>query len=52
VTALWQRRPIALGVRLAGTWVPWRQRYTVSDVAVFEVSHAEGEIGVVVIFAF
>jgi len=51
-SALWRRPPIAFGARAATTWVPWRQRYTVTDVAVFEVSHVEAEIGVVVIFAF
>ena len=50
-SALWRRPPIAIGVRAAATWVPWRQRYTATDQAVLEVSHVEAELGLVVIFA-
>jgi len=51
-TALWRHAPVAIGLRAAATWVPWRQRYTVSDQVVFTVSHVEGELGVDVMFEF
>jgi hypothetical protein len=51
VDALWRRPPIAIGLRAATTWVPWRQVYTVADQPVFEMSHVEGELDLLVIFA-
>jgi hypothetical protein len=49
-SALWRRPPIAIGLRGVTTWVPWRQVYTVTDQAVFGVSHVEGELDLLVIF--
>jgi hypothetical protein len=49
-SAVWRRPPIALGLRAVTTWVPSRQRYTVADQSVFEVSPVEAELDLLVIF--